>query len=292
MLHRKPSASAGHRRVVATAALSLAALALASCGQNAPDPIANNVQTEAPTAPLEAETPAVPAPPPALTRGDLVSAAGQAASAYAEGKPPSSADPLIGRSFAVRIPFGCNGPAPAEVSAADGDGLASWAWGSDHKTIQLRMMPGDWAGSAMLAKVGTADKWEAVEGFWVPRPWLGSDTCPAVQADPLQTGALPGSPQTLGLAAVFEAGGSRLGRRNGRPYEYTVRAKGDTALTPPEAGFRMVLGGRVVPFPSGRAIECRASGPDQRPVCIVAVQLDRVAYEDAGGSVLSEWRPG
>ena len=45
-------------------------------------------------------------------------------------------------------------------------------------------------------------------------------------------------------------------------------------------------------FADGRAVRCRAAGPDQRPICIGAVQLDRVAFEDAQGAVLSEWRGG
>ena len=60
----------------------------------------------------------------------------------------------------------------------------------------------------------------------------------------------------------------------------------------PTGGYRLILEGRMSAFADGRAIRCRASSPDQRPVCIGAVQLDRVAFEDAGGAVLSEWRPG
>lgn len=272
--------------------LSLAALALAGCNRDAPENAAANVQAEAPPTVRVPAAPVALAPPPALTRGDLVRAAGGAASAYAEGEAPSSADPLVGRSFAVRLPFGCNGPVPADAAADEGDGLPTWSWGPERKTIQLTMTPSDWAGSAMLSQAGTSDQWEAVEGFWVPHPWLLSEGCPAVQGDPLQTGVPPASPQTVGLAAMFEQGGSRLGRRNGRPYEHTIRAKGDAPLAPPEDGFRMLLEGRIASFPNSRAIACRASGPNQRPICIVAIQLDRVAYEDAGGSVLSEWRPG
>jgi hypothetical protein len=292
MLRREPKLIVGYRVAVAVAALSLAASALTGCNRKSPDPTATNVQTETPTTPKEPVAAVVPAPLPALTRGDLVSAAGQAASAFAEGKAPSTADPLVGRSFAVRVAFGCSGPAAGEARAGEGNGLAAWTWGPDRKTIQLRMTPSNWTGSAMLAKAGASEKWEAVEGFWIPRPWLASETCPVVKADPLQTGASPASPQTVGLAAAFEAGGSRLGRRNGRAYEHSVRMKGDTPLTPSESGFRMLLEGRVASFPSGRAIECSAPGPDQRPVCIIAIQLDRVAYEDANGSTLSEWRSG
>jgi hypothetical protein len=292
MFSRELRFIADYRAAAATAVLSLAALLLVSCDRKAPDQAPANVQTEAPTVRREPAAAAVPVPLPALTRGDLVSAAGRAASAYAEGKPLPTADPLVGRAFTVRIPFGCNGPASAEAAAGEDDGLAGWTWGPDRKTLRLRMAPGDWTTSAMLAKAGASDDWEAVEGFWVPRPWLASESCPAVRSDPLETGAHPSSSQTVGLAAAFEAGGSRVGRRNGRAYEYTVRAKGDEALASPEAGFRMVLEGRLTSFPSGRSIECTAAGPDQRPICIVAIRLDRVAFEDGKGSILSEWRPG
>ena len=96
----------------------------------------------------------------------------------------------------------------------------------------------------------------------------------------------------MGLASVFEADGSRLGRRNGRAYEHTVRGVDDQPAVAPVQGYRLVLEGRLAAFPEGRSIRCRGSGPDQRPVCIAAVQIDRVAFEDAAGALLSEWRGG
>jgi hypothetical protein len=292
MFRSEPNRPAGDTAARVACALSLAGLLLAGCDQKNPDPVPTNVQTETPTTPAELDAQAGPAPPPALTRGDLVSAAGRAASAYVEGRTLPEADPLVGRSFAVRVPFGCTGPSPPDASKDERDGLAAWTWGSDRKAIGLSMTPGDWTGSTLLAEAAAAKKWEAVEGFWIPRPWLASESCPAVQPDPLQTEAPPASPQTLGLAAVFEAGSSRVGRRNGRAYEFTIRAKGNELLSPPDKGYRMLLEGRVASFPSGRAIECRAPGPEQRPVCIVAIQLDRVAYEDASGRTLSQWTLG
>jgi hypothetical protein len=94
----------------------------------------------------------------------------------------------------------------------------------------------------------------------------------------------------MGLAAVFEADGSRLGRRNGRAYSFGVRGENDQPAAVPPGGYRLVLEGRMAAFSDGRAIRCRAASPDQRPVCIGAVRLDRVAFEDAQGAVLSEWR--
>lgn len=281
------------RPVPAAMVVSAISLMLVQCDRK-PSETPPPVQTEAPEA-ASTPTPALtPKPVVALTRGDLISAAGQAASAYSRGQAPTEVDPLVGRSFAVRIPFGCLGPSASVQGPAD-DGVARWTWGGDNKTIRISLTPGDWASSALATPaIGpkAAPAWEAVEGFWVPRPWLAAETCPGMQGDPLQTGQTAPSPQTLGIAAVFEAGGSRIGRRNGKAYEFNVRPQGEQPLAAPVGGYRLLLEGRVVGFPGGRAMRCRAPGPDQRPVCVVAVQLDKVAFEDAAGATLSEWRPG
>jgi hypothetical protein len=267
---------------------------LAHCDRK-PEQTTNLAPTEAPspgpnTAPASMPTPAPTAP---LTRAELVSAAGQAASAYAEGRVADGVDPLVGRGFSVRSPFGCGGPSTSQ-EAASADGVARWTWGPERKTIELRLMPGDWASSALTLQPGAANSsptWEAVEGFWIPRPWLASESCPHVRGDPLQTGQTIPSPQTVGIAAVFEAGGSRAGRRNGRAYTFTIRGEGEVPPTAPAGGYRLRLEGRVVAFPDGRAVRCRAPGADQRPVCVVAVQPDKVAFEDEAGQTLSMWGP-
>jgi hypothetical protein len=89
---------------------------------------------------------------------------------------------------------------------------------------------------------------------------------------------------------VFEKGGSRIGRRNSRAYQFTVRTDGDAPLAPPQGGYRLLLEGRIDAFPSGRAVECRASSADERPVCVLAARLDRVVFETPEGEMLSEWR--
>lgn len=96
----------------------------------------------------------------------------------------------------------------------------------------------------------------------------------------------------MGLASVFEADGSRLGRRNGRAYGYRVRGADDQVATAPAQRYRQIIEGRMAAFADGRSIRCRAFRPDERPVCIAAVQVDRVAFEDAGGATLSEWGGG
>jgi hypothetical protein len=272
-------------RPVAVLTTVAAALLLAQCDRNRPEPI-----DAEPVAADPVPVPGVPALT-TLNRADLLAATSRAASAYAAGEQMEGTDALVGRQFSIRIPFGCNGPRPTQAEAA-GDGLARWSWGPENQTIQLSLTPGDWLNTALIAGTSESD-WEAVEGFWVPRPWLTAGDCSTVRADPLQSGAGAPSPQTVGLAAVFGADDSRVGRRNGRAYAFTIRPTGDTPLAAPTRGYRVVLEGRLAGFPDGRAIRCRASNPDQRPVCIAAMRLDRVGFTNADGSVLlSEWRPG
>tara|TARA_R110002167_G_scaffold56272_1_gene159784 strand:+ start:785 stop:1654 length:870 start_codon:yes stop_codon:yes gene_type:complete len=280
-----------HRRKLGAALLVAAtSLFLSQCDRKEPAPAEPVVET--PDTPAVAPPPVLPVATPPLNRGDLLTATARAASAYAAGETPSGSDPLVGRPFAIRMAFGCGGPTNAPAESTTADGLARATWGPDHKSIRLSLTPGAWADSALIAGAGAEAAWEAVEGFWAPRPWLLTDACPGMGRDPLQGGAVAPASQTVGLAAVFATGGSRLAQRNGRAYRYTVRAEGDQPLTAPEGGYRVVLEGRVVGFPGGRAIRCRASGPDQRPVCIAAVQLDRVAFETAAGAALGEWRKG
>lgn len=248
--------------------------------------------------PIEAEPIAEPSPAPAIptpttmTRADLLNAVSHAASAYAAGERFEGADPLVGRPFAIRIPVGCGAPQSTTVDGPT-EGLAQWSWGPDRKTIQLSLTPGDWLNSALISGTAGGSGWEAVEGFWIPQPWLRTETCSKVRADPLQSGHGAPSSQTVGLAAVFKANESRVGRRNGRAYTFTVRAAGDAPVDAPANGYRVVVEGRLAAFPGGQAIRCHASSPDQRPVCIAAIQLDRFAFtESDSGTVLSEWRPG
>lgn len=263
--------------VVALAALLL----VAACERRQPEPAA-------PAAPAAAPVSLPAAPPPPLGRDELLRAIDAAASAYAAGKAPDG-ESLAGRRFTVRQAFGCSGsaaPPPADLAS---DGLARWSWSRDRRSLEIRLTPSDWTGTALMA--GGEGGWEAAEGFWLTWPWLRAGGCPRGSADPA-AGPPAASPQSAGLVAVFERGGSRLGRRNGRAYAFTVRGEGDKLPPLPIGGYRLVLEGRFVAFADGRAVRCRADGIDQRPVCVAAANLDRVAFEAADGQVLSEWRVG
>jgi hypothetical protein len=246
------------------------------------------------SAPEPAAPPTLTLPKPVVDRTELLRALDEAGSAYAAGQVTANTG-LAGRRFILRQAFGCSGPVPPNVRREPG--IAAWSLGSKSQTIELTLQPADWMDLA--ASDGPERAWEAVEGFWLPRPWLRTDGCPAPHQGETPVAEAP-SPdaltaparQTAGLAAVFERGGSRLGRRDGKPFTFVVRGDDRLPPSPPVGGYRVVLEGRFAQFPDGRAIQCRAAGVDSRPVCIVAANVDRMAFETADGQLLSEWRGG
>lgn len=280
------------RRLLVIGALS--SFALSACDRSAEPP-------PAPAAP-EPE----PAPPPTplqpvVDRAELLRALDAAASAFAAGQPDNGAA-LTGRRYSVRQAFGCAGPSPN--GAPRPVGLASWAWGPRNQTIELALQPADWTGDL---GAGDGDAPEAIEGFWLARPWMRTDGCPAAAVDlpalspeasvPTKAGttrappAPPPQRQTAGLASVFAQGGSRVGRRDGRAFAHTIRGE-DGPPAAPVGGYRLVIEGRFTALPGGQTVRCRAGGQDERPVCIAASTIDRVVFETADGQQLSEWQPG
>jgi len=268
------------------AALLLAGLSLGACNrQPAPPPEPVGV---APPKPLPA-----PLPPPAVSRNELLAAIGAARAAYAAGQPDASPG-LSGRRFTLRQAFGC---AALGTTSAPTAGVANWTWGKDQKTFEVSLTPADWTSAPALEGETT---WEAAEGYWLTRPWLQAEGCPAPRASipappvdgatPRPAVALTPTPLNSGLAAVFAKDSSRVSRRDGKPFTLTVRS--ESPLAPPPNGYRLVVEGRFAAFSDGRAIRCTAPDADQAPVCVAAAEVDRVAFEDADGKVLKEWRQG
>lgn len=230
------------------------------------------------------QAPAIPLPPPPLIRADLLQVAADAAAAYAAGEPaPEGHAGLAGRRFRVRIPFGCFGPRPAGSEAS-----AGWEYADDGRAVRLSARPEAWADTAFVAQLG-GGPYEAVEGLWIPRPWMNGDGCPPLRVDPLG-GAPAASPQTVGLAAFFQADSSRVDQRGDRPWQATLRApEGETLARP--AGFHLIVEGRLEPFADGAPVRCNSAGPDQRPVCLIRIQRDRVAFAPIGSDeIIREWR--
>jgi hypothetical protein len=175
----------------------------------------------------------------------------------------AAADPapaIAGRRFIVRIPFGCEGIVQ--------DGLTA-TYEDAERTLRLKAVPQVWTEETVaVAPEGQVD---AVEGFWAP---AGED-CASGPAD-----------RTLGLAVFFEPGGSRVLQRGGRPYEFVGKiADGQAAASP--GGYRLLLAGEVS---KTEPVRCHKA-TDGRPVCLIAVVFDQVAFEDpATGESLAEWR--
>lgn len=220
------------------------------------------------------------ATPPPMGRAGLLAAAGQAASATAAGaRYPGAVRALDARRFVLRLPFGCWGPGPA-------DARLGYTVDAARGVLRLTARAETWTDAPFAAPLSAGQTVESVEGFWVSRPWTVSETCPA--PSPAQAVDAPPYPETFGVAQVFAKDGSRLLRRGGRPYETTVKlAEGEP---PGVGGYRLVLEGRLAGGPDHRPIVCRSDHPDRRPTCLARVELDRVAFEDAGGKTLAEWR--
>lgn len=290
-------------RLAAPIALAAALPVLASC-QKPPEPAAPEAPAPAPPTVVLDST---------LNRAALLAALTEARTATADGRPRDAA--LSGRTVSVRLPFGCEGAGSIEQAQP---GLPTLARGDDGSLV-LRVLPEDLAASGLVVTAGADDEappsaWEAVEGFWIPRPWSGLETCRPSEA--AQTALQPAqdaeaasksededvvspAPQpfvqperTSGLAAVFETGGSRLGRRQGQPYVHVIRGEKGVAPMPAPGGYALRLEGRLTAFADGKAVHCVQKDAESRPVCVAALRLDRLAFEDgATGALLSEWRP-
>ncbi|MBS0335086.1 MAG: hypothetical protein JSS35_20150 [Proteobacteria bacterium] len=265
--------------VICLTLATLIGVALALRGQRAAPP-------PAPLPPPPAPAPPVESPKPPLSRADILQDAHVAASAYALGaQPPGDRPRLVGRPFSVRIPFGCNGPGAAAPGAQ-----ADVELDPTGASLKLSARPAIWTSLPLFQDAPGAGRIETVEGFWIPRPWVDSEACPPQRDTPLPATPTPPAAQTVGLARIFEKGGSRVLMRGDTPYETTVKLpKKDAGLL--RHSYRLVLEGRLTGYPDGRAAHCWSESPDHRPICLYAVTYDRVAFEDAAtGKTVAEWR--
>ncbi|MBL8774254.1 MAG: hypothetical protein JNK30_22890, partial [Phenylobacterium sp.] len=235
---------------------------------------------DAPATPPPQVTPPAPEPtaaaePALLTRADLIAAAETAARSEASEQDRRPGPALLeGRAFRVAIPFGCDGP-----QGGAGPAQAGYALDAETRTLRITARPIDWTTLPLVREAADASRIEAVEGFWIPRPWRASDSCPPRRDRPALATPTPPAPQTVGLAHVFETGSSRLERRSDRPYQ-TTRKLGPDAPLPLATPFQLVLEGRVAAWPDGKPVRCWSESADHRPICLVAVDLQKVTLLD------------
>jgi hypothetical protein len=239
----------------------------------------------------------VPAPIPSPTqsssrmlgRADLLALAAEAADATARGDSmPATVRDAVGKPFAISLPFGCEGPA-----AADSDAPMRWRYDDSAGALRLNITPVTWSPDEWWAGGPPSDA-ETIEGFWIPRPWTRSETCPASPTPVAPAGSepvtLPG--QTLAIGQVFSADGARHGRRDGKAYSSVLRM--GRAQMGGSQGLALRLIGRIGSGPGGTPATCRQpGGADQRPVCLILVSLDELAIADpVSGTVLAAWPTG
>jgi hypothetical protein len=96
-------------------------------------------------------------------------------------------------------------------------GVAHWVWGPKQESIEISIAPADLTSTLVMA--GEAARWEAAEGYWLPRPRLRGDDCPAAptqepapQLQAIAEGMAPGLNAAQGAAAP----GAELSRDHSR----------------------------------------------------------------------------
>jgi hypothetical protein len=277
-----------------------AGFATASCQPAARDDTPANATENA------VEAPRLPVSDPALDRAAILLAVAHASSSAALGADDLEQQRLLdGKLFELRIRFGC----PA---GGDGSGGRRFSVSLDEaqRTLRIAAVPDLTLEDPRVASLA-GETVEAVEGFWLRRPWLLSAQCPvAAQAPPqfespppteakrgskapdADDKAPPVSPppaaQSVGIAQFFTTTDARIGRRDTRPYETTkVLAEGEQ---PSGEGYNLVLAGRLRAMPGGRVISCRVTSGDAPPDCVVSAVFDRVRIERPDTkATLAEW---
>lgn len=284
-----------------TAAVVGAALSTTACqgptdNENTLDGVLNEVS----------QPPSLPVAEPPMDRGTLLQAVGRAASATALGQDDANAQRrLDGKRFEVRIRFGCASGAPLP----DGDAPFNVRFDQEDRTLRVRAAPDLTRKDPAVAPLASQSI-EAVEGFWMRRPWLLADGCPVSSSSqrtaegdpptdvpPLQDvvrgaageDARPAAYRLrVGIAQFFTEADSRTGRREERAYEASkVLAESER---PSAGGYNLVLSGRLRRLSGGQVISCRVTNADAPPECVVSAEFDRVRIEvPSTKNVLAEW---
>lgn len=227
-----------------------------------------------------------------LDQAGLIQIANSASEALVAGREMSvSVRDAAGRRFELAIPFGCSGPASEDSQAP-----LRWRYDREDGTLRLHAAVMDW--SAADWHLGDAEGVEAIEGFWIARPWSSSNECPERAAGESATGSEPAvnAERSLAVAQFFRDGVRREALRDGRPFESVQSVPAEEFAAP--RGFRLMLAGRVDRVPQangqGSPVRCiQPGGIEQRPVCVLAVTLDEVRIENpVSGEILASWAIG
>ena len=230
----------------------------------------------------EAAPPELPTVEQPLTRRDLILAAIEAANDVMVGTDDAERQQgLDGRRFSFRIRL-CVGTPSSGRLTFDPEGR-----------VLRASVSADITAENPVAAALSANRFEAVEGFWVPYPWLLQASCPPAPPSPAPdtireaaaTTSDPARP-TFGLAEFFSPDTDRSIRREGRPFSVTRRLEEGSAPGPID----LVLRGRLIQLPDAKVINCQPNATMLPPQCIVSVRFDVVRLEQAnGGELLAAW---
>lgn len=282
-----------HRNLLVVVSLGL----LAACQRDDETPAPNGSPTS------QAVVEALPVADPPLDRAGLLRAVAQAASDFAAGADDSQRQrTLDGRRFEVALRFGCAGGQASEATRL-------WSFDAPERVLRIRIEPELTASSPELSELGLED-FEAIEGFWIRRPWLLEPACPATRTGSSETQSdstaeseaeedrsVPAEePQAasagprLGIAQFYTEEDSRALRRESRAYQATRKLAADEQ--PSEEGYDLVLSGRLARMSDGRVIACAGRDPERPPTCVVSVTFDGVALRRPDGELVAEWSSG
>jgi hypothetical protein len=169
--------------------------------------------------------------------------------------------------------------------------------------LSIKVEPGITSEIATVHAFG-GDAYEAVEGFWIRRPWMLAAGCP-MQATHVQEAPMPlpvsstsagnvaEQEQTvssiqIGMAQFFTKTDSRTHRRDKRAYTATkVLPEG---VRPSQQGYDLVITGRLRRLTNGMVISCVSKGSVVPPDCVISAQFDTVAIEEpTTGDTIATW---
>lgn len=264
-------------------------LTVAACRADPGTETANEANVAQPPPHEQKTVPRLPSVEPSLTRKDLLLMVAEAASAFAAGVDDREQQrELDGRPFAFRIAL-----------CGEEQGNFRSSYDSEEGVLRLSVRP-DLTMEALsrfpeAAKTG----FEAVEGFWVPRPWLLQASCPTRAAavsppDEQQRRELPVAevpvpappfPPTVGIAEFHDETSARSARREGRGYELTRNL--EDGSVPGQVD--LVLEGRLRRLPDGKVVTCAGESSTAPPRCVISVRIDAVRYEQPSGEELARW---
>jgi hypothetical protein len=236
---------------------------------------------------------AAPLAPSAMDRAGFLEAVWRAAAAAAAAKDASQVQrSLDGRRIELRVRFGCAGP-ERDLKAAP----LGWSFNDADRTLRVRAAPTLTSDSPEIRDL-VGEEIEAVQGFWLPRPWLLEPVCAraaAIEAPAEEPGenrseapAVVQPSGRVGLAEFFTDADARTGRRDRRAYESVkVLPEGQPISS---QGFNLVLSGRLRALPGKKVINCIVRHRDSPPDCAASADLDRVWIEQPDtGETVAEW---